>query len=167
MDIHRQGGRTTIRTTDVTYVIEGTELLETIVHRTPPRDVLSAQDLDRLLSALERGELSPAPGPATSSKASLNPQNTLYGLACSEGEIEGLVGANEILVAKDLPLRSALDLKGVKGLIIERGNLLSHAATLARELKIPCVIGVQSATRLFTTGSRVRLNGTTGTIQLL
>ena len=51
--------------------------------------------------------------------------------------------------------------------ITEQGNLLSHAAILARELSLPTVVGVPGATRLLKTGERVSLDGHTGEIKKL
>jgi pyruvate,water dikinase len=54
-----------------------------------------------------------------------------------------------------------------KGLIIEHGGVLSHAAIVARELGIPAVIGVQDATTRFADGQSVEIDGTAGTVTAL
>ena len=54
-----------------------------------------------------------------------------------------------------------------KGIIVERGNLLSHTAIVGRELGVPTVIGVKAATRLFKDGDLVEMNGSTGEIRRL
>lgn len=54
-----------------------------------------------------------------------------------------------------------------KGLIIERGGVLSHASIVARELGVPAVIGVKNATTEFVDGQLVELNGSTGVIRSL
>jgi phosphohistidine swiveling domain-containing protein len=54
-----------------------------------------------------------------------------------------------------------------KGLIIEHGGILSHAAIVTRELGIPSIIGVEDATRRLKTGMRVRINSTRGTVEII
>lgn len=54
-----------------------------------------------------------------------------------------------------------------KGLIIEHGGALSHAAIVARELGIPAVIGATGATALYHDGETVELDGTNGKIRRL
>jgi len=53
------------------------------------------------------------------------------------------------------------------GVITERGSPLSHTAVIARELGLPAVVGVDSATVALRTGDRVRLDATTGRIEVV
>jgi pyruvate,water dikinase len=53
------------------------------------------------------------------------------------------------------------------GLVTDAGGLTSHAAVLAREFAIPAVIGTSSATRKIKDGDRIRVNGTTGVVDIL
>ena len=39
-------------------------------------------------------------------------------------------------------------LSKIKGLIVEFGGIMSHAAIIAREFNIPCVVNVKDATRI-------------------
>ncbi len=48
--------------------------------------------------------------------------------------------------------------------VVERGGMLSHASTVAREFGIPAVVAVQHATTLISTGDLVTVDGTTGTV---
>ena len=50
------------------------------------------------------------------------------------------------------------------GIISTTGSILSHAAIVARERGIPCIIGVANADKLFPTGTQVKLNPSTGEI---
>jgi pyruvate,water dikinase len=54
------------------------------------------------------------------------------------------------------------------GLLVERGGLLSHSAVVAREFGIPTIVGVSGGlmSRL-KTGQRVRMDGSTGQIEVL
>ena len=52
-------------------------------------------------------------------------------------------------------------------LVTEVGGLMTHGSVVAREYGIPAVVGVHDATNRLTTGQRVRIDGTAGTIELL
>ncbi|MEZ0375314.1 MAG: PEP/pyruvate-binding domain-containing protein [Candidatus Sericytochromatia bacterium] len=54
-----------------------------------------------------------------------------------------------------------------RGLVTEQGNLLSHAAILARELGLTTVVGVSGATRLLQNGEKIRIDGHSGRIERL
>ena len=54
-----------------------------------------------------------------------------------------------------------------RGLVIERGGMLSHGAIIARELGIPAVVGVRDATRRIVNGSRISLDGDCGVVDIL
>ncbi|MBI5029820.1 MAG: phosphoenolpyruvate synthase [Chloroflexi bacterium] len=53
------------------------------------------------------------------------------------------------------------------GLVMEVGGLMTHGAVVAREYGIPAVVGVNRATTRLQTGQKIRVNGTTGVIELL
>ena len=53
------------------------------------------------------------------------------------------------------------------GLVMEVGGLMTHGAIVAREYGIPAVVGVNLATQRLQTGDRIRVNGTTGMIEIL
>lgn len=53
------------------------------------------------------------------------------------------------------------------GLVTEVGGLMTHGSVVAREHGIPAVVGVHQATSRLTTGQRIRLDGTTGRIQII
>lgn len=55
----------------------------------------------------------------------------------------------------------------LKGIVVERGGMLSHAAIVARELNIPCIVGVQQATNYLPTDTQITLNLENGLIQKL
>lgn len=53
-----------------------------------------------------------------------------------------------------------------KGMIIERGSILSHSAVVARELGIVAVVGVEDATKLLCDGMEVTVDGIKGEITI-
>ena len=48
--------------------------------------------------------------------------------------------------------------KDVAGIIIEEGGEFSHGAILARERKIPCLIGIKNITKILKTGDKISVN---------
>jgi pyruvate,water dikinase len=44
---------------------------------------------------------------------------------------------------------------------------MTHGAVIAREYGLPCVVGVERATRLIPDGQRIRVNGTQGYVEFL
>jgi phosphohistidine swiveling domain-containing protein len=50
------------------------------------------------------------------------------------------------------------------GLVMEMGGAMSHGAIVAREYGIPAVVGVQGATERISTGMRLTVDGTAGTV---
>src|SRR6478609_6504092 len=86
------------------------------------------------------------------------------------GEPEPGVGVPEtpcVLVAEDLaPADTAgLDPRVVLALVTERGGPTSHTAIIARQLGIPCVVGVAGAMAV-ASGTPLLVDGVAGTIEL-
>lgn len=52
----------------------------------------------------------------------------------------------------------------LRGLIVERGGMLSHAAIVARELNIPCIVGVEEATKLTRNGETIHMDLDSGEV---
>ncbi len=55
----------------------------------------------------------------------------------------------------------------VSGIITEGGGLLSHAAIVSRELKIPCIVGVAEVFNKLKDDYLIEMNGKTGEITIL
>jgi pyruvate,water dikinase len=51
--------------------------------------------------------------------------------------------------------------------VVEVGSYLSHAGTVAREYGMPCVVEVSGCTRLIQTGTKIRVSGDLGIVELL
>jgi pyruvate,water dikinase len=78
----------------------------------------------------------------------------------------GAFRSGEILVTRQTDPGWAAVFFMVKGLVIERGGMLSHGAIIAREYGIPAVVGVEGATRRIRTGEQVRVDGDQGVVEL-
>lgn len=55
----------------------------------------------------------------------------------------------------------------VKGILIERGSILSHSAIVAREMGIPAIVGIEGLLATLVDGQVVAMNGQTGAVHLL
>lgn len=56
-------------------------------------------------------------------------------------------------------------IKNIRAMIVDAGGLTSHAAILARESKLPCIVGTIIGTKKLKTGDRVEMNMITGVIR--
>jgi len=55
----------------------------------------------------------------------------------------------------------------VRGLVMERGGMLSHGAILAREYGIPTAVGIDDATKRIKTGDTIEVDGDRGRVEIL
>ncbi|MFE6775436.1 PEP/pyruvate-binding domain-containing protein [Streptomyces sp. NPDC057702] len=72
--------------------------------------------------------------------------------------------ASAVLVTRTLDPALAPLLPELSGLLAQTGGPLSHLALLARESRLPAVVGVADAVRRFPPGSGVVLDGATGAV---
>lgn len=54
---------------------------------------------------------------------------------------------------------------GVGAVVTDVGGLHSHAAIIAREFGIPCVVGTERATLDLTDGQMIEVDGSSGTVK--
>ena len=106
------------------------------------------------------------------------PEGAFTGTPASAGVVEGI--ARVILKLEDAKLNPGEILvttftdpgwtplfTSAAGLVIEVGGMMSHGSVVAREYGIPAVAGVENITDLIKDGSRIRVNGTEGYVQIL
>jgi pyruvate,water dikinase len=55
----------------------------------------------------------------------------------------------------------------IKGLVTDDGGILCHSAIMAREFKVPCIIGTKIATKVFKTGDIIELDAEKGIVKIL
>jgi pyruvate,water dikinase len=100
------------------------------------------------------------------------------GIGASGGVVEGTVrvvhdptftdiepGEVLVCVTTDPSWASVLFLSSA--LVVDIGGLLSHAAVVAREVGVPCVVGTGNGTKVLRTGDRVKVDGNTGQVEIL
>ena len=54
-----------------------------------------------------------------------------------------------------------------KGILVERGSILSHSAIVAREMGIPAIVGVNNLLSTLKDGDEVEMDGSTGKIRII
>jgi phosphohistidine swiveling domain-containing protein len=101
------------------------------------------------------------------------------GIAASPGVAEGLarhvrsleefdqVRVGEILVCQMTNPAWVVLFTKIAGLVTDAGGAASHPAVVSREFGIPAVVGTSVATQRIKTGDRVRVNGSTGIVEVL
>jgi len=102
----------------------------------------------------------------------------LSGVAASPGEV---IGSAKI-IKKDIDLKKVeignivvtpratpkilSIVNKISGIISEEGSIISHAAIIAREFMIPCVVNVKKATQVLNDNVKILLDGTVGKIYI-
>ncbi len=104
----------------------------------------------------------------------ISKSDALLGLPASAGKV---TAACLVHPTKDSPTGKIIVLKNSKelpllmkhkpaGMILEEGNLLSHASILAREAGIPAIVKVENATQKLKSGTVISIDGSLGTITI-
>ncbi len=118
--------------------------------------------------------------PVTHKKKETLEDNTLIGIGCCHGKVKATARVIEnpdfsetknihdsILVARMTDPGWVFLMASSRGLIIEKGSVLSHSAIIGRELGIPTIVGVADATKIIKDGSLIEMNGQAGTVKIL
>ncbi|HEV8634353.1 MAG TPA: PEP-utilizing enzyme [Chloroflexota bacterium] len=107
------------------------------------------------------------------------PSAQIQGLAASAGVAEGVarvvgspaefdqVRQGEVLVCKMTSPSWIVVFTKIRALVTDAGGALSHPAVVSREFGIPAVVGTMLATSRIKTGDRLRVNGSTGLVEVL
>lgn len=100
----------------------------------------------------------------------------LAGIGCCSGTAEGtakvifearsaLASGEHILVTRSTDPGWVFLMIQSKGIVVEKGSVLSHTAIIGRELGIPTIVGVKNATRRIPDGAALSIDGSTGEIR--
>ena len=119
-------------------------------------------------------------------KGELNPPNTgkgdankVKGLPGSAGKVRGTArvihslaeagklrpGDVLVAIATEPPWTPLF--ATASAIVTDSGGVLSHSAVVAREYRIPAVVGTGNATATFRDGQLIEVDGNTGTVRLL
>ncbi|MGC8694141.1 MAG: PEP/pyruvate-binding domain-containing protein [Candidatus Micrarchaeia archaeon] len=103
-----------------------------------------------------------------------------FGIPAAEGKAKGIVKLlkpgfdrdlkltkKDIIVAPEIWVEEIDAIKNAGGICLEVPSILSHAAIIAREYSIPCVVGAYNICDQVLDGERIEINGSTGEIKLL
>lgn len=58
-------------------------------------------------------------------------------------------------------------IRKASAIVTDEGGITSHAAIVSRELKIPCIIGTQEATKIIKMGATIRVDAEKGVVSIL
>ena len=103
----------------------------------------------------------------------------INGIGASPGVVEGIarvvlredqfddVRAGDVLVCQMTNPAWVVLFTKIVGLVTDAGGTVSHPAVLSREFGIPAVVGTSVATQQIKNGDRIRIDGTTGIVEIL
>ena len=77
------------------------------------------------------------------------------------------VKIGDILVAKETSASFLPVMKKAGAFVTDFGGILCHAAIVARELKIPCVVGTKNATQILKNGDLIEVDAEEGVVKIL
>src|SRR4030095_11613961 len=100
----------------------------------------------------------------------------LQGIGCCPGVVRATVRvvtdprgardlAGHILVAERTDPGWTLLFPIANGLLVQRGSLLSHSAIVAREMGLPCIVGIPGLMEALTEDELIEMDGTWGTVR--
>lgn len=111
-----------------------------------------------------------------SEPAKLDDQTTRMGTGCSAGKVTAkarvirdprreALERGDILVARHTDPGWIAVFSNASAIVVERGSLLSHSAIVARELGIPCVVGLKGAMGWIIDGEMIEIDGASGQVR--
>jgi pyruvate,water dikinase len=103
----------------------------------------------------------------------------LKGLGSSAGKVRGIakvvidpttvsnIPDNTILIARETDPGWLFLMLAAKGIVVERGSMLSHTAITGRKFGIPTVVALPHATTRIPDGALIEIDGSTGEVKLI
>jgi phosphohistidine swiveling domain-containing protein/nucleoside-diphosphate-sugar epimerase len=149
----------------------------------PPPDIASVvarrRDQQRTLTEMVPPEaFSGHWDPQPAAMAPLAAGEVLHGMGVGDGKVTGRVRViapetigelqpGEVLVAKVTDVGYTPAFAYAAAVVTELGGPISHAAIVAREFGVPCVVNARGAATRLPTGTLIEVDGTTGTVTVL
>jgi pyruvate,water dikinase len=133
----------------------------------------------RELSFPDRWEGMPQPRIGKATRVAVRAGDTITGVSVTGGVVEGAARVatslevaeelepGEILVCEVTDPSWCMLFPLLAGIVVDIGGPLSHAAIVAREMGIPCVVNTGEAVTRISTGMRIRLDATNGVVVVL
>jgi len=106
-------------------------------------------------------------------------EGALQGLGSSAGRVSGIarvvidpnsvqsLAEDTILIARETDPGWLFLMLAAKGIVVERGSMLSHTAITGRKFGIPTIVSLPDATRRIPDGARIEMDGASGVVRLL
>lgn len=105
-------------------------------------------------------------------------EDNLQGIGCSPGVIRARVQVvknpqevgslnGDILVTSCTDPSWVTLFPSTAAILVERGSMLSHSAIVAREMGIPCVVGISGLLQKLKTGDLIEMDGSSGLVRIL
>lgn len=103
----------------------------------------------------------------------------LQGLGSSAGKVQGTakiisdpnqvetIADDMILVARETDPGWLFLMLAAKGMVVERGSMLSHTAITGRKFGIPTIVALSNTTKIIPDGAKIEIDGATGVVTLL
>jgi len=113
------------------------------------------------------------------SETRIDSLSVLKGLGSSPGKVTGTARVvrdptdptvsteDMILVARETDPGWLFMMLASKGLLVERGSMLSHTAITGRRFGIPTIVSIPNATSIIPDGARLEMDGASGLVTLL
>lgn len=168
---------------DLRYIVERrrSEWLEWQKTPNPPAILAEGFDLDQAMGVLVKSNDPIALKVVVGSMPQVRPElkADLYGTCGSPGVAEGtarviltedelhLIKEGDILVAASTSPSWTPVFSMIKGVVVDRGASLSHAAIVGREYGIPVVMNVFEGTAKIKSGQRIKVDANMGTVYIL
>ena len=106
----------------------------------------------------------------------VDPERVKIATGCSAGQVTAqarvirdprteVLQPGDILVARHTDPGWIAVFSNAAAIVVERGSLLSHSAIVARELGIPCVVGLKGATQWIKDGETLSIDGASGKVE--
>ncbi|MDT3399333.1 PEP-utilizing enzyme, partial [Streptomyces sp. B1866] len=151
-----------LRWPELVTALDGGPLPGDLAERLPRPESAPLPDAFRLA---EGGVVVPERGPRAAGRADGAGRGASAGRATGTAwDGSGPRPTDAVLVVRTLDPGLAPLLPSLNGLVAETGSPLSHLAVLAREFRVPAVVGAADAVRRFPPGARLTLDGTSGDV---
>jgi pyruvate,water dikinase len=147
-------------------------------HYRGPQDLEFAIEGDTIYLTQSRPITTLQPATQASRPPDAGAKPVVHGLGASPGTAVGAVRvlmspseesamqAGEVLVTRMTSPDWVPIMRRAAAIVTDAGGMTSHAAIVARELGLPCIVGAHDATRALVTGTVVTVDGGAGTVSI-
>jgi len=154
---------------ELPLLIAGTAFHREVAERKRRRSMLLSMELPDVIFSDSLHQIGDPPLPQSSQEL----EGTAISSGVATGEARVLLeppthaedaGTGYILVCPSTDPGWAPLFPGARGLVMERGGVLSHGAIVAREYGIPAVANIPGATRIIKDGQKIKVDGDKGKV---